>query len=307
VKSRRSGTERRRPPAIPFCGAEAWQPDARFDVTVVGVPSDLGMYGSGPSAAGAPAVLRSASRLFPIVREGGEAGIGWYDYTTGRSILEARRIADAGDFVLDRHRPLQTLEHLPEELRRLRENTRLLVVLGGDHSLSYWTTRGLDEGSVLLFLDAHEDATEALAELPHCGNVISFLERESHLAGILQYGLRGLVPNRRNAPSRTRHVCRGLKEWQRRIRQLRRHRMGLSIDVDVLEPALMGSVASPSPGGMTPAELARTVESAVEMGAHIDMLEVMEFAPGSGREVHLNAMALVQIILRLADICLRER
>jgi agmatinase len=293
----------RRKPSVSFCNADRWDPLCSYDMTLLGIPSDCGMVGSSRSTAVGPSALRSASRIFPSVTDEDGSGIGWYDYSLGRAILPSRRIADAGDVQMRRYRPLDSLEEIPLHVRRLRENTKLLVLVGGDHAITYFTAQGLDEGLVLLFVDAHEDATAMAGDLPHNGNVVSFLEQRSEISAILQFGLRGLVPHQRRQPAPHRKILRTREQWCEAVRENRDRPMMLSIDIDVLDPVLFGSVASPSPGGMTPAELVNLVVDAREAGARIQALEIVEFAPVA-EDGPLPAVTLAQLVLRLADACL---
>lgn len=292
-------------PPIPFCGADPWTSGDRYDVTVIGLPTDLGAAGWSRSAAGGPHAFRNASRLFPCIRSEEGACIGWYDYTVGRPILENTRIADAGDLLLDRHAPLSSLEEVPSCISKVRANSSIVLVLGGDHSATYWTLQALPSGSVLLFVDAHEDATHILSEHPHSGNVISFLERSSALSAIIQYGLRGLVPNKRAQLAGRRRICRTRDEWMTTIHELRNRPMALSIDLDVLDPFVFPSVTAPSPVGLSYDGLLNIVTDACEAGAKIEHVELMEFAPTPG-EAPSHAMALVQVALRLVDRCLSK-
>jgi arginase family enzyme len=296
-----------RQPVIRFYGAESWKPNQNYDITFLGIPTSIGMYGGSKSTASAPGAMRSASRLLPSIFDTNGMGIGWYDYSQSRSILVSRRLADAGDLIINRHSPLTQLELIPEKLSLLKENSKLVIILGGDHSLTYWTTRPFNSSKRhLLFIDAHEDATDIIGDLPHSGNVISFIERDHELSVILQYGLRGLVPNQRRDTTSERHLCSNVKELSSMVQCYCSDPMHLSIDIDVIDPKIISSVAAPSPIGMTPGELLTAVHAARQAGAQIDMLELMEFAPVSGDDGLLDAFTLVQLLLRLAHTCLEE-
>ena len=54
--------------------------------------------------------------------------------------------------------------------------------------------------------------------------------------------------------------------------------MFLSVDIDVLDPAFAPGTGTPEPGGMTPADLLRTVR-ALAMRTNLVALDVVEVAP----------------------------
>src|SRR4029079_19472079 len=96
-----------------------------------------------------PPFLRRMSCLFPLRRGDGGRPLGWFDYTDQTKLLEGVRMADAGNVPCQRVRGPAQLDVLPDVYRALRETTRLLVILGGDHSVSYWLAKSLrSEGLV---------------------------------------------------------------------------------------------------------------------------------------------------------------
>jgi arginase family enzyme len=290
-------------PASPsFCGVPAWGEGDRARIVIAGVPTDVGGFTHSRSQRSAPAVLRRASSLFPLRLDDAAQPLGWYDYTQLRAILPAVSIADAGDFSIDKHHASVSLASVSTQLQVLADSSELLLILGGDHSITHWTIDALSGDVDLLFIDAHEDATGLDGDLPHCGNVVNYLEQKAHVKTITQFGLRGLVPNNRIAPGVNRQICASPASL---IASLGASELDLfiSIDVDVFDPTMFRSVAAPSPLGMHPDDLLDTLRAVSALGRRVRVLELVEFAPGAADDPMVG-MAIVQFILRAMDILL---
>jgi agmatinase len=290
-----------RPADRPMFGAPLWSPGERYDVVFVGVPSDLGSLG-GRSPALGPAVLREQSALFPAVAGADGECVGWYDYTARRTLLRGARLADAGDFGIDPGRGPEALEALPAVYEALLESTRLLVVLGGDHSITYWLARALD-GDGLVWLDAHEDATRRRGPYPHCGNVVSYIDSMPNVHAIAQLGLRGLVPDTRAQPPPHRVFCATPAEVVEALRARGCSSAAVTIDVDVLDPSVMPAVAAAMPGGLHVRDLLDVLGALSGAGVRVRALEIAELAPISPADA-VPALSLVNFLLRAAATCL---
>ncbi|WNG18809.1 arginase family protein [Cystobacter fuscus] len=290
-----------RAPGRTIFGVPLWAPEQPCDVVFVGVPADMGMLGI-RSTQGGPGALRDASIVFPEVRDDANRPVGWYDYPQRRVLLAGRQLRDAGDFPYDRRQGPEQLESLPDLYAALRESSRLLVILGGDHSLSYWMGRSLS-GEGVVWVDGHEDAGRVQGEVPHHANVVSYVERLDTVGCVVQYGLRGLIPALRRDPPPQRTLCERPEEVVAALRRYGITEVALSIDVDVLDPSVMPSVSSPLPEGLGFADLLTLVSTLTRGGISIRVLELMEFAP-VGEADRLPALALVKFLVRVVDACL---
>lgn len=291
---------RRRAPTYTFGLAPAWSPSENYDVVVVGVPDATTGLGAMRPDRG-PKVLRQVS--VAISRGRSERESGWYDYVDGRRICSGLRWADAGDIELDPHAVGVERAKLPEVFDQLQSSCRLLVVLLGDDGLTFYaycSWRG-----ALLHVDAHEDALGAEGESPHHANFITYLDRCEYLQ-IGQYGLRGLVTRTPRSEPRRRHLMtvEDAAEWASQNSEVP---LGIALDVDVLDPALMSSVGSPVPDGANAAEIVDLFDSVASIHHNVRRLTIAEFAPsleGFGSQV--DAMLLVHLILRSVDRVLRD-
>jgi arginase family enzyme len=282
-------------------GAPRWSHDERYDVVFVGVPSDAGALGWRSAALG-PLLLREQSQNFPITLNAHGECVGWHDYVSGRTLLRSVRIADAGDFVYDRRLGAKQLDSLPAVYATLRDSTRLLCILGGDHSITYQLAQALrDEG--LLWIDAHEDATARHGPHPHCGNVVSYIDLVPSVTAVVQFGLRGIVPAVRSTPPPQRRQCRSTEEIVAVFRERNVTSIATTIDVDVFDPTLMPAVAAAMPEGLQPADVLRVLGGVAQAGIRISVLELAEFAPLVEADA-VPALALVNFLLRGMAECL---
>lgn len=278
----------------PIFGVETWRPGERYDVVVVGVPCDLGELGLRSAAAG-PSAIRAASQIFPAV---GDAG--WYDYERGAPILRGARIADAGDFRCDRLRGAAGLAELPGVYAALADTAELLVILGGDHSISYFMAQALS-GEGVVWLDAHEDARPVAGPYPDHANVVSYLDAMDHIPAIIQYGLRGLVSHVPRARPDKRAIARTPAELDLALAAAACPALAVSIDIDVVDPTDCPAVGSPMPGGLRFADVLDAVRAS-RAAAPVRVLELAELAP-VGDADRTAVLAATHFLLRAVSAC----
>lgn len=277
-------------------GCPQWNPEREYDVVFVGVPTDVGGLGHrSPSAA--PHYLRSTSGVLPY-----RNGEGWFDLGTDNWLLQGVSMADAGDVVCDRTDGIRALEGLSGGIQTLRDSCKLLVVLGGDHSVSYFTARTLS-GETIVWIDAHDDATPKGGDYPDCSNVVTYIADLDEVESIVQWGLRGIntVPNARHK----REVVVGAPEGVgAKLAKSEVERAMVSIDVDVIDPCYLPAVGSAMPGGAHPDDVVRVFESLADAGVGVSILELMEFAPNSDADT-TQSLLLLNMLLKSIAQCAR--
>lgn len=166
------------------------------------------------------------------------------DSWTGEA--RVRAVADGGDL-----RSLDLSADLPAE-------GRLLVTLGGDHSISYPVVAALSRRSPLsiLWLDAHTDCDDSRPGLLTHKNVLRHLLALPGVERAVVAGPRGFTPGdeRDMGGDRLRVVpCREILEAGSAglvDRLADGQRWYVSIDVDVLDPSVAPATATPVPGGL---------------------------------------------------------
>ena len=282
-------------------GMEPWSSHRRYDATFLGVPSAHGVLGV-TSTAGGPSALRAMSAVYPASSDHDGRCKGWHDYCSGGPILQGRELSDAGDFVVDRSQGSNQFDALVDDVARVAANSRLTVVIGGDHSICFWLSQVVSN-AVLVIIDAHEDSTAKTGPFPHHGNFVTFIEGLSPSFHIIQFGLRGLVPSGRRGEGPTRTICRNTEHLLSKLAEYRGRPIHISLDVDVFDPRLIQAVTSPCPCGISVDDLLYVLKAIVDSGHDVRLFDLCEFAP-SGEMHRIEALTLVNVLLRSAEILL---
>ncbi len=171
---------------------------------------------------------------------------------------------------------------------------RLVVALGGEHTISAGVNHGLLEalgGPVTVVqLDAHSDLRDAYAGTPfsHACVARRILE-DPRVEQILQLGVRSVdaeeVAFARASDGRVRvwyaedvHGDGWREEFAARVRGRRIH---LTIDVDGLDPAVVPATGTPEPDGLSWREALDIVRTTAAEGSIIG-IDCVELAPQPG-------------------------
>lgn len=299
-------------PHLPFGGLSTFaraEPaqlhgDWHADVGVLGVPFDIAL-GFRPGARFAPRAIREASLRYALPPEG------FYDLRTGRMRLAGLSIRDAGDVEIPSLEPELARQRMEHDARALRERAKLPVFLGGDHSVSYPLLRAFADVTSLhvVQLDAHLDFTDTRNET-RFSNSSPFrraAEALPNLAGITVLGLRGLRFDREavEAARARGHTMvpiwelQGADAIERAVDRLPKGaNVYLSLDVDVLDPAVLPATSSPEPDGLSYAAVQRLAQAAAERNRLVGM-DVVELTPSldpSGNSQLLVARLIMDVL-----------
>jgi len=272
------------------------------DVVVLGAP--ISRASISPSRAHTtPAALRRTLERFTT-----------WDGDHGVS-LEELRVRDLGDVEGDAADPDATAAHLRIEqavAAARRGRAPVLVVIGGDNSLTAPAMRGLCDGVLgrdwgLLTFDAHHDV-RPLDHGPRNGTPVRELI-EGGLPGsrVAQIGLHGFANAPEHAAWASEHGVHAVRAGQVRARGMAAvigdaldaldaagmTRLYVDVDLDVLERSCAPGCPASMPGGLLPAQLQ---EAAYQLGSDrrvqgLDLCEVDAEADLNG--ITLRAMASV--------------
>lgn len=228
--------------------------DLDAQVAFLGVPFDGGtpQPGNRTGQAEGPAAARLRSW------EQFEAGAGLYDVETGRDHLAGVTMADVGDVAIQGADVEGCFARMTEAARRVVARGALLVAVGGDHSMSFPLGRGVAATAAIdvVHVDAHADFLDALDGARHTG--ASQLRRLAELPDVRNVSALGLrnVDREEVEAMRAHNVAwatsleleRGPAEAVRRTVP-RSEALYVSIDLDVLDLALVPGTTLPEPGG----------------------------------------------------------
>ena len=191
--------------------------------------------------------------------------------------------------------PRQMIDRVYQAVRPFIEQDKLVALLGGEHSVSVGHVRALVERHPdlsVLYLDAHADLRDEYMGTPW-GHA-SVARRISEICPVVQVGVRCLSQDERDyirggkvstffwpppavdgvnpasGPSRTREIIGLLSQV-----------VYVSIDLDVLDPAVMAAVGTPEPGGMDWYQLTSLLRAVAEE-RRIVGFDVTELSPSQG-------------------------
>lgn len=268
------------------------------DMTIIGIPMDLGASAT-PGQREAPFAIRRS-----------ETFDSWHDPVYGD--LSTVMVCDYGDIKFDHRMGIAEVRSAAMELHSIMKNTRLPVVLGGDHSVSAMTAEGLAKQGLgpidMVTLDAHADTWPYDAHImyPDHSSWVGWVMDKGYADQVYQLGVRALGPDgvRQNEVRRINAtdpmVDIGLLLGVLNERQNPIH---LSIDLDVVDPAMCPGVAYPEPGGWLPRELLYAIENIVATG-RVKAVDITETTPAldhaemSVRLAHRSVLSVVRGIKR---------
>ncbi len=277
-------------------------------VHVVGVPYD------------STSSFRAGSREAPREIRWAAANIEFYSPRTGLDV-ESVPLHDHGDLAVAVE-PRETLGRLRRVVEALVERYpgRGLVVLGGEHTITYGVLAGLGRDTCLLVMDAHLDMRDEY--MGHRYSHATFLRRavEDRVVEprhVLHIGTRAFVAEEAvfarqrgiRGVSALRLLRAGLSEAIQSVSGLMGEgcrRLHISIDMDVFDPAYAPGVGNPEPEGLAPSHVLELLHAAVAAAAEkglpvsLDVVEVSPPRDPGGVTSVLAAKLVVEYVAALA-------
>ena len=279
-------------------------------IAVMGVPTDEGSPFMAGSRMG-PRALREHSLRF------GQGGKGYYDPEHRKQYLEAEMsqglIMDLGDAAIWPADIKQTFENTTKMTRKARAGCDLLVVMGGDHAITYPVVRAIEEDIYVIHFDAHADYAPFIHDLQFTnGHAFRHIAPMPNVKNLIQAGIRCL---RHAEEMIDDSIVQGIDV----VTMTQFHEMGpeglaalvpegaktyVSIDVDVLDISLVPGCVSAEPNGMTYAELRDTLD-AIARRTEIIAFDFVEVNPqldvGTGVTAYLGAHVMVEFLGRICE------
>ncbi len=192
--------------------------------------------------------------------------------------------------------PIEAVSTGPEEMiRQVAEYAepvlraeKFPVLLGGEHSVTLGLAQGLKKrypDLSFLQLDAHADLRAEYEGTPFSHACIA--RRLSELGPLTQVGIRSLSAEEgkflegASVRSFPWHRLADLPEWEKEVCRGLSDPVYVTIDLDVLDPAIMPAVGTPEPGGFDWRTLTRFLRR-VAREKKIVGFDVVELAPIPG-------------------------
>lgn len=230
------------------------------DFAFIGFPSDEGS-GWMPGARFGPRSVREMSLRFRSCNTGEPPGI-WDIHKNDRMLVNEfanERFVDCGDVDVIYTNMTATWDNCTDLVMRTLRAGATPVVVGGDHSATYPVMRAFGEPVQLLHFDAHLDYQPFVHGVTQShGNPVRMANSLPHVQHITQAGIRSLRTAETHYLDAIADGCKVLTTADCRDNGADRILENLnpelpvyiSVDLDVLDSALVPGVATPEPDGL---------------------------------------------------------
>jgi agmatinase len=242
---------------------------------VVPVPYDLtSTYQSG-SRRGPGAILEASANMELYDEE-----LGQETYLAGIHTLPP---LDA-----DARGPAEMVSAVRRTIASIVVDGKIPVMLGGEHSISFGAVQALQEAFPklsVLQLDAHADLRDSYQGTPFSHAAVA--RRISGICPLVQAGIRSMSAGEAeflkaaSVKSYSADFILENRSWWETICGDLQGDLYLTVDLDVLDPAVMPATGTPEPGGIAWRDLIRLVRE-VSKRCQIRGFDVVELAPIPG-------------------------
>ncbi len=276
------------------------------DAAILGIPTDEGTT-QHPGARYGPRAIREGSTQYPYFKR----GRGYYDPVHSRPMLAELTLRDAGDVDIVPTLLEDNGRRIAAAVAALRDRGTLPVCLGGDHSITPAILAAYADMPIhLIQLDAHLDYADHLggAAETHASPMRRARELE-HILSLTQVGIRSIVSSpadyaaARGAGNRivtTEQVLQAPRSdwWQGMSGPAY-----LTIDIDVLDPAVAPGTGFAEPGGLSLRHISRLVRSLTHHVKLVgfDLVEVNPYLDASRRTGVIAARLILDVLSAIFD------
>ncbi|HXX40137.1 MAG TPA: agmatinase [bacterium] len=252
-------------------------------ITLLGAPYD------------ATASFRRGSRFGPVAIRRASDSIETYSPTLDRDLVDASFV-DGGDLLLDGLEPAEMVKTIRRQVPR-----GVPFFLGGEHTITLGAVQGITPrvpDLTVLQWDAHTDLRDEYdgERIAHATVMRRLLDGGLPL---VQLGIRaGTREEFALAQGRCLYSSRSVKLPPALVDTLRTRPLYLSVDVDVLDPAVAPGTGNPEPDGAAYAEVLDGLRSLADCRiAGMDLVEVAPALDPSGRTAVIAASLVREMLL----------
>ena len=212
-------------------------------------------------------------------------------------------VGDAGDLSLPASAKARPL--IERAISAIVERGDRPLSLGGDHSITYSTVRGVASHGTnftIVQVDAHPDLYDEF-EGDRFSHACQFarIREEGLAAHLIQVGIRTMTGHQREQASRFGVDVIDMRRWARGDRPRTTGPVYLSIDLDGLDPAFAPGVSHPEPGGLSVRELLDVVHG---LDGPIVGADIVELNPGrdpTGSTAVVAAKLVKEVAARMIE------
>ena len=195
--------------------------------------------------------------------------------------------------------------------KRVIDKKNRLMMIGGDHSLSYFTLKEISktvDDILLIQFDAHSDIntnSSKINQIIYHANFVSKLVEEKVVSGVFQFGVReythryddtyldkfSIFQFREEVTKKKEHQLKTLLEGRN---------VYISFDADALDPKIFPHVTTPMGNGISERYALRIIDMVKSFGCNIVGADFMEFTGGFNEHGKLfnHEIHLVDKIIR---------
>lgn len=263
--------------------------ELQAQVAFLGVPYDLGTPTVGLRYG--PNAIRDAKGVYAADRPGASGTVpsGYYDADAGRQRLEGVTMADCGDVSIVPGDIDSNLLRITRTVRTIASRGSLLVAVGGEQSIGVPILRGLhSSGQIdIVHFDAHPDYNEPHRGVRHLSGgtlrrcaELPFVRNITHV-GLRMFGMsRNLLDDSLARGNRviTADRFRSIGPTAAMDLVPESDALYVSIDLDVMDPAVCPGNGSPEPGGLTYLEMRAALHALAGRG-HVIGMDLVDLAP----------------------------
>lgn len=185
--------------------------------------------------------------------------------------------------------------------RYLKDN-KLVVTLGGDHSVSIGVMKSYARhyrDLSILHLDAHADSRDSYEGTPYSHACVIARARE-FTKNIVSVGIRSMDSSERAHFDRKKmffaHDIHDSDKWTNSAVRLLTDSVYITIDLDVFDPGIMPSTGTPEPGGLGWYQIMKLLVS-VSKSKRIVGFDVVELCPSKNKAPDFLAARLIYTLL----------
>lgn len=197
---------------------------------------------------------------------------------------------------------LSLLKKTDAAVSRCLKDNKLVVSLGGDHSVSIGVIRAHArhyKDLSVLHLDAHVDSRDSYEGTPYNHACVIARARE-FTKNIVSVGIRSMDFSERANLDRRRtffaHDIHNSDKWMDKAVRLLTRDVYVTIDLDVFDPGIMPSTGTPEPGGLGWYQVMKLL-AAVSKSKRIVGFDVVELCPSEHKASDFLAAKLIYTFL----------
>ena len=268
---------------------------AKFDLAIIGVPFDeKSSYLRG--AALGPQAIRAAST--------GKAHNPWTE--SGVNLEEDAIVVDLGDVDVSGDVD-KTFMRTEKAVAGILDKKAIPIVLGGDHSITYWSVRAVAKkfkNLDILHFDAHPDLYENLYQdrLSHACPFARILE-DGLVKNLVQVGIRAATEEHRATARRNKVRMIEMKNFRDGLILEFKNPLYVSFDLDALDPAFAPGVSHQVAGGLSTRQAINLIHTLKAPIIGFDVVELNAARDPSG----ITASAGFKIVMELAGMAIKNR